>query len=190
MQLIVGLGNPGKKYENTRHNAGFLALTHFLDGIEQISCSHKFDGELCEVSFTATSLESGTKVKAFFLKPLTFMNNSGRAVASAVKFYKIDVQKELLVVHDEIDLKFGYIKPAFDSSPAGHNGIKSIIENLGTQEFHRLRIGIETRASRNEKPTDSFVLENFTPTEAHELVTNVFPNTDEMIAHFLVNGKM
>ncbi len=186
MHLIVGLGNPGKKYENTRHNAGFLAVDHFMEGREKISCQHKFQGELCELQFIAKEIQ-GQNIKVLFLKPQTYMNNSGVAVAEAVRFYKIDIEKELLIIHDELDLKFGYIKPAFDSGPAGHNGIKSIIENLGTQKFHRLRIGVESRLSRNERPTEDYVLENFNATEIENLKNSVFPKTDEYIARFLLN---
>ena len=188
MHIIVGLGNPGKKHEHTRHNAGFLGIDHFLDGREGVTCQQKFKGHLCEMKFTAANLSTGP-VRAMFLKPQTYMNNSGEAVSEALRFYKIKPETHLLVIHDEIDLKFGYVKPAFDSGPAGHNGVKSIIQHLGTQEFSRIRIGVESRLSRTEKPTDAFVLEIFTPEEKEKL-TSVFTKTDELIAAFLVTGSV
>lgn len=188
MLLVIGLGNPGKKYEHTRHNIGFLAMNHFLQDQEQIKCQHKFGGQICEFNFFA--FENKNKaIKAGFLKPETFMNESGRAVIDAVNFYKINIETELLIIHDEVDLAFGYTKLVFDSRPAGHNGVKSIIKTLGTQKFHRLRIGIETRESKAVPPTDAFVLANFTQNELEALKTQVFPETDKYIAQFLVKEK-
>ena len=160
MKIIVGLGNPGRKYEATRHNAGFMAVDFYLKEIETISCVSKFNAQVCEVHFAAHDSTQGP-VKTFFIKPQTYMNNSGEAVKAIVDFYKIDVKKDLLVVHDEVDLKFGYYKRAFDSRPAGHNGVKNVVEHLGTQAFHRVRIGIESRLSRFDSATDEFVLKNF-----------------------------
>lgn len=177
MKIIVGLGNPGDKYKNTRHNAGFLALDYYLEGKEAIKCQSKFGGNICEIHFHAT--------KTFFIKPQSFMNKSGEVVKEICSFYKVDFTKDLLVIHDEIDLKFGYYKLAHDSSPAGHNGVKSIIDNLGTQEFSRLRIGIETRANRQEMPTDDFVLQNFSKDEIKILNNELFPKINDEIETFI-----
>ncbi len=193
MKLIVGLGNPGKKYTHTRHNAGFLALDFYLKNLETISCTSRFQGQVCEVHFgISKGLPFATKgnplasmQKVFFVKPQTYMNQSGEAVREIVNFYKVDVAKDLLIVHDEIDLKFGYTKLAFDSRPAGHNGIKSIVENLGTQKFHRLRIGIESRLSRAESPTDEYVLSQFTAHELEVLQNRIFPSVKEAIEQFI-----
>lgn len=186
MKLIVGLGNPGKKYEHTRHNAGFLALDFCLKNIETISCTSRFQGQVCEVHFTAQDGKTGP-IKTFFVKPQTYMNNSGDAVREIVNFYKVDVEKDLLVVHDEVDLKFGFSKLAFDSRPAGHNGIKSIVEQLGTQKFHRIRVGIESRKSRLDSPTDEYVLSPFTTDELTALQQAIFPEVQKTIEQFIMD---
>lgn len=186
MKLIIGLGNPGKKYEHTRHNAGFLAIDYYLKPIETISCSSRFQGQVCEVHFTAQNGQGGP-VKTFFVKPQTYMNNSGDAVAEIVKFYKADPEKDLLIIHDEIDLKFGFWKPAFDSRPAGHNGVKSIIQQLGTQKFNRIRIGVESRKSRLESPTDEYVLSPFSADELSALQQTVLPEIQKSIEQFILS---
>lgn len=179
MKIIVGLGNKGEKYTYTRHNAGFLALDYFLKTLGNIApaCT-KFNSELVEASFGVE--------KIFFIKPQTFMNLSGDAVSEVVNFYKINISKDLLVLHDEIDLPFGSIRHTKSSSPAGHNGVKDIIEKLGTQDFQRIRIGVESRSSRDQIPTDAFVLQNFTNNELKKLTTDVFIKVSEEIKKFLL----
>ncbi len=182
MKLIVGLGNPGEKYTLTRHNAGFLALDYLLndgDGFMTAKPSHEFKSE----TFTWSD-KNGNKV--IFLKPQTYMNDSGEALKVICNFYKIDFKTELLVVHDEVDLPFGTIKITESSSAAGHNGIKSIIEKLGTQDFHRIRIGVETRVTRDELPTDAFVLQNFTDEELSKLKATILPNAKAEIVKFII----
>ncbi len=186
MKLIIGLGNPGKKYEHTRHNAGFLAIDYYLKDIETISCSSQFQGQICEVHFAAQNSHGGP-IKTFFVKPQTYMNKSGDAVAEIVKFYKADPENDLLVIHDEIDLKFGFWKPAFDSRPAGHNGVKSIIQQLGTQKFNRIRIGVESRKSRLESPTDEYVLKPFSADELSALQQIIFPEIRKSIEQFILS---
>lgn len=180
MKIIVALGNPGKKYEYNRHNAGFLALDFFLKSLKGAApaCT-KFSSELVEASMGAK--------KIFFIKPQTFMNNSGEAALEVVSFYKADVSKDLLVIHDEIDLPFGTIRTTDSSSPAGHNGVKNIIEKLGTQDFHRIRIGVESRASRDEIPTEAFVLQNFREDELKKLQSDVFLKVKNEIEKFVSN---
>ncbi len=181
MKIIVALGNPGEKYKNTRHNVGFLALDFYLKTLGNIApaCT-KFNSELVEASFGSQ--------KIFFIKPQTFMNNSGEAVAEVVNFYKANVSNDLLIIHDEIDLPFGSIRTTDSSSPAGHNGVKDIIEKLGTQDFHRIRIGVESRPSRDVIPTEAFVLQNFTDEEVGKLQTDVFPKVEIEIKKFLEIG--
>lgn len=194
MKIIVGLGNPGKKYEHTRHNAGFMAVDFFLRDKEAIKCESRFKGYVCEMHFTAEDFRGFPSVtegnplnpqKTFFVKPQTYMNNSGKTVKAIVDFYKIDITKDLLVVHDEVDLKFGYYKLAFDSRPAGHNGVKNIVEHLGTQAFHRIRIGVESRLSRFDSSTDAFVLQNFSDEELQMLENNVLPKVNKEIEEFI-----
>ena len=180
MKIIVGLGNPGEKYKNTRHNAGFLAIDYLLndgDGFMEASKSHEFKSEVY-------TWQEGEK-KVIFLKPLTYMNDSGQALKVICNFYKISLADDLLVVHDEVDLPFGTIRETGSSSAAGHNGVQSIIDNLGTQDFHRLRIGVESRAQREDMPTDAFVLQNFSPEELEKFNSEILPEVKKEIQKFL-----
>lgn len=113
------------------------------------------------------------------------MNDSGQALRLFCNFYKMDFAQDLLIVHDDVDLPFGAIRMAVDSSSAGHKGIESIIEALGTQNFARLRIGVETRQSRDEMPTDAFVLQNFTDEELNKLHKEILPNVKIQIEKFI-----
>lgn len=181
MKIIVGLGNPGIKYHGTRHNIGFSAIDNFLasvDGNLAPACT-KFNSELEEVHFGPN--------KVFFIKPKTFMNNSGQAVAEIVNFYKADLKKDLLVIHDDTDLQFGDIRLTNNSSAAGHNGVQDIIDKLGTQEFNRVRIGAESRESRGEMPTEIFVLQKFTDDEMEKLEKDILPKVNKEIENFLGN---
>lgn len=134
MKLIVGLGNPGKKYQNTRHNAGFIAVDAFAkanDASWRDESARKAHISQCTVGET----------KVLLAKPQTFMNLSGDAVQSIASFYKID-PSDILIVQDEMDFDPGRIQFKPGGGPAGHNGIKSIQERMGTQDIARLRIGI------------------------------------------------
>ena len=180
MKLIVGLGNPGEKYKITRHNAGFLAVDFILndgDGFMMAKPSHEFKSEM----FTWQNEND----KIVFLKPQTFMNDSGQALKVICNFYKIILQKDLLIIHDDTDLPFGALRVTDSSTGAGHNGVQSIIDNLGTQDFHRIRIGVETRQSREDLPTDAFVLQNFTPEELVKLQSDIFPKVKTEVEKFL-----
>ncbi len=146
MKLIVGLGNPGKEYENTRHNVGFMIVDHYLDSDDW---KEKFKALYCEKRI------NGEKV--LFVKPLTFMNLSGDAVVQFVHYYDIDIN-DILVIHDDMDIAFGSYKLKKDSSDGGHNGIKSIINRLGTQGFSRLKIGLSHDKSMD---TRDYVLGKF-----------------------------
>jgi len=152
MKLIVGLGNPDKKYENTWHNVGFLAIDQIesRETDEFLKCknSKKHKAEICE--------NSSPEEKIILAKPQTFMNNSGQAVKSLVKFYKIET-RDIWVIHDDIDLPLGKIRISQNSSAAGHKGIQSIIDELGTQEFVRFRIGIQPTKPM-KVPTEKYVL--------------------------------
>ena len=146
MKLIVGLGNPEKKYDNTRHNIGFMVLDNYLGKVDYKS---KFNGLYYEKNIN--------NEKVIFLKPQTYMNNSGLSVFEFVNFYKISL-KDILIIQDDLDLDIGMIKFKFNSSSGGHNGIKSIINCLGSQEFSRLKIGIN---NEYKKDTIDFVLSKF-----------------------------
>ena len=133
MKIIVGLGNPGKEYENTRHNIGFMALDLFLKKNGAGAPRDKFQSKLVEFN------KNGEKI--YFLKPQTYMNLSGNAIQELLQFYKIDPKTEMLVIYDDKDLNLGKIRYREQGSSGGHNGIKSIISHCG-QEFCRIKCGI------------------------------------------------
>jgi PTH1 family peptidyl-tRNA hydrolase len=150
LRCIVGLGNPGIKYAETRHNVGFILIDH-LAGIFQISLTAKKWDSLIGKGYIGE--------RQFLLaKPLTYMNRSGLAVAQILSFHKIPPQG-LLVVHDDMDIPLGRIKIVRNGGSGGHNGVDSIIEILGTREFPRLKIGIG-RPLPQQKP-EHYVLEPF-----------------------------
>lgn len=196
MKLIIGLGNPGKKYEHTRHNAGFLAIDAFVKklGFEigNLKLENKFNSEILEINNSPQpplNLREGEKTPNSFrlllAKPQTFMNNSGQAVQSMKAFYKIGPETDLLVVHDDIDLPLGAIRPSFDASSAGHKGVQDIIDKLGTQKFHRLRIGVETRENKNDEPTEVFVLRDFSPAELETFRKTIAPAATSELEKFI-----
>ena len=135
MKLIVGLGNPGKEYEETRHNMGFMAIDRFLDSLGYSIEREGFKGEYVVIKNQVFS------DSIMVLKPLTYMNLSGESVREAVNFYKIALE-DIIVVYDDMSIPVGSIKLKGDGSSGGHNGIKSIIANLGTEKFKRIKVGI------------------------------------------------
>lgn len=141
IKMIVGLGNPGSEYEQTRHNAGFW----FIDELAwqykaSLKEEKKFFGSVARISISGSDL--------WLLKPATFMNRSGQAVAALAQFYKIRPE-EILVVHDELDIPCGRIKFKLGGGNGGHNGLKDIQTRLGTPDFYRLRLGIDHPGDRN-----------------------------------------
>ncbi|PLS68732.1 MAG: aminoacyl-tRNA hydrolase [Cyanobacteria bacterium M5B4] len=156
--LIVGLGNPGPKYDRTRHNVGFMAVDH-LSLIEKISLSphKKFQGDFGE----------GGQLR--LLKPSTFMNLSGQSVGAVVNWYKL-APEDVMVIYDDLDLPLGKIRLRKSGSAGGHNGMRSIISHLHTQDFPRLRIGIGT-SDRAQQETVDYVLGKFTPQESAILLS-------------------
>ena len=170
MKLIVGLGNPGKKYENNRHNLGFMVIDEFGKGLEW----KKERDLLCFLAKTPEYM---------VIKPTTFMNLSGEAVKAVSSYYKIG-HKDILVVHDELDLEFGIIRLSFGGSSAGHNGIESIIKSLASADFNRLRIGI---GRSKVKKTENYVLSDFTKEEKPE-INEVITRAIEAVNAFLADG--
>src|SRR5947209_14593813 len=152
-KLVVGLGNPGSKYEGTRHNIGFEVIDRLAEGGAGVRFTRKFDGLVAEteIDFRRISL----------LKPETFMNLSGRAVASALRFYKLE-PADLLVVCDDLSLPLGKLRIRGGGSDGGQKGLRDIAAHLGTEDFARLRIGIGDRG-----PVDAsdYVLSRFRPAE-------------------------
>lgn len=134
MYLIAGLGNPGREYENTRHNAGFASIDRLAEK-NHISIDMKKFQALC-----GTGYIGGQKV--LLLKPQTYMNLSGESLRAACDFFKIDPEQELIVIYDDISLAPGQLRIRAKGSAGGHNGIKSIISHLGTQVFLRVKVGV------------------------------------------------
>ncbi|WP_225756880.1 aminoacyl-tRNA hydrolase [Cardiobacterium sp. Marseille-Q4385] len=142
IKLIVGLGNPGDRYQKTRHNAGFWLLDQLVASEHsRLAEDKKFQSEYGKIFLANHPLH--------LLKPLTFMNASGRAVSAAAKFYDI-APEEILVVHDELDLPEGAVKLKYGGGHGGHNGLRDIIAALGSKDFYRLRIGINHPGDRNQ----------------------------------------
>lgn len=157
MYMIAGLGNPSGRYEKTRHNIGF-------DTIDRIAEEYHITiDEIRYQSVCGSGMIAGQKV--LLMKPLTYMNNSGEAVGAAVRFYKLDPASQLLVIYDDISLDPGNIRIRMKGSAGGHNGIKSVIAHVGTQEFARIKVGV------GQKPDDwdlaDYVLSRF-PKEERE----------------------
>lgn len=154
MKLIVGLGNPGKEYENTRHNIGFMILDSFLGKVKWKTKNNAMYYE-----------KNINNEKYIFIKPLTFMNLSGNAVRKYVDYYKIKIE-DILVIQDDLDLDVGILRLKQNSSNGGHNGIKSIISCLQTKDFKRLKVGISNNKSIDTK---DYVLNNFSKEEIKKL---------------------
>lgn len=169
MKLIIGLGNPGKDYQNTRHNIGFMVIDNYLGNV---SFQKKFNAEYYETNIN--------NEKVLFIKPLTFMNLSGNAVGEFVRFYKVDLS-DILVIHDDLDLSVGKYKVKTNSSSGGHNGIKSIISALNSENFARLKIGI---SNNKDIDTKDYVLGRFSKEEINTY-ENLYPEFNNIINDFL-----
>jgi PTH1 family peptidyl-tRNA hydrolase len=177
IRLIVGLGNPGREYESTRHNVGFL----WIDELARLQ-DLGFRSEAKFHGLTARGQLHGHEV--LLLKPQTFMNVSGRSVGALVQFYKISPE-EMLVVHDELDLPPGVARLKMGGGHGGHNGLKDIIAHLGSRDFWRLRIGIGHPGDRSE--VSNYVL-NDPRREERELIAEAMQKAQN-IAHMVIEGK-
>jgi len=184
--LIVGLGNPGRGYANNRHNVGFVCLNHFarMQGI-------RFDKKQCKARIGLGEV-AGSKVVV--AKPQTYMNRSGQSVGLLVG--KFDVSPDdLLVIHDDLDLPVGKIRIRQGGSSGGHKGVGSIITELGSQNFIRIRVGIgrpitvEGTAEISEADIKAYVLSDFTPDEK-QAITQVIPRVSEAILCLLIEGPV
>jgi peptidyl-tRNA hydrolase, PTH1 family len=151
--LVVGLGNPGREYAGHRHNVGFMVVDE-LAKRTGASFRSKFSGDLAETRVDG--------VRVALLKPQTFMNESGRAVAAAARFFKVDPDA-LLVIHDEGDFDLGRLQVREGGGLAGHNGLRSIARALGTQDFLRVRVGVGRPERGDRRPLADYVLSNFEP---------------------------
>ncbi|GAF66517.1 peptidyl-tRNA hydrolase [Bacillus sp. TS-2] len=166
MKLIVGLGNPGSKYEHTRHNIGFDIIDY---------CSEYFNIPLDKSKFKGvygSGVVNGEKI--YLLKPLTYMNLSGESVRPLMDYYQIPLE-DFVVIYDDLDLPVGKIRLRKKGSAGGHNGIKSLIQHLGTQEFNRIRVGIDR--PQNGEAIVSYVLGNYREEELDSIEDSVKQST-------------
>ncbi|MBP2242586.1 PTH1 family peptidyl-tRNA hydrolase [Cytobacillus eiseniae] len=154
MKLVVGLGNPGKQYEKTRHNIGFEVVDRLAERLNIPLNQAKFQG--------VYGVGQVNREKVFLLKPLTYMNLSGESIAAIMDYFQIE-DEELVVIYDDLDLPVGKIRLRQKGSAGGHNGIKSTIAHLATQEFNRIRVGIDRPPSGMKVP--DYVLGRFTKEE-------------------------
>jgi peptidyl-tRNA hydrolase, PTH1 family len=160
--LVVGLGNPGPEYARTRHNLGFMVTDRLAEGWSAAWRS-KFSGRVAEAR--------DGDLRLALLQPLTYMNVSGKSVAAALRFYKLE-PADLVVVHDEIDLDLGDVRAKWAGGLAGHNGLRSLRESLGTADFARVRIGVGRPARGDRQPVADWVLRPFPPdVDVEALVT-------------------
>ena len=174
MKLIAGLGNPGKKYDRTKHNTGFMTLDHYLEKNNFSLDKDKFEGLWTKQKINGEDV--------ILLEPQTYMNDSGRSIAQVANFFKID-PADVLVIQDDMDMPIGKIRIRTNGKSGGHNGIKSIIRDLGTEKFNRLKIGI----SHPQKMTVvSWVLTPFNE-EQQKLMDDAFETGTEIIDDF-ING--
>lgn len=162
MKLIVGLGNPGREYELTRHNIGFMAIDELAKRWNISLNEQKFKGVF------GAGFVNGEKV--ILLKPLTYMNLSGESIRPLMDYYKIDVE-DFVVLYDDLDISVGKLRLRMKGSAGGHNGVKSTISHLGTQEFQRIRMGID-RPKNGMKVVD-YVLGRFTSEEIPDVVHSI-----------------
>ena len=178
--LVVGLGNPGREYARNRHNVGYLVA-------DELARRHggawrsKFSGQLAEIRL------DGHKIA--LLKPETFMNESGRAVSAATRFYKLE-PGEVLVIHDEGDFELGRLELKIGGGLGGHNGLRSIVQHLKTQDFLRLRIGVGRPERGDPRPLADYVLSNFEPhDEAETLVARAADAVEQLDADGLERAQ-
>ena len=176
MKVVIGLGNPGKKYEKTRHNIGFIAIDSLRKKLNISDEREKFQALISEKNI------DGEKV--IFLKPQTFMNLSGNSVIEIVNFYKLDSKKDIIVIYDDMDLPFGDIRIREKGSSGGHNGIKSIISHIG-EDFIRIKCGIGAK----EKGAIEYVLGEFNQTEQKSL-DEILDNIDNCVIEMITVQNM
>ncbi|QKF73734.1 peptidyl-tRNA hydrolase [Aliarcobacter faecis] len=166
MYLIVGLGNIGEKYQNTRHNIGFLVIDYITKNLNTTNINNP--------NFQSTLLKSGYNL---FSKPITYMNNSGIAVYNVKEYYKIDLEN-IIIIHDDLDLPFGVVKFKIGGGHGGHNGLKSLDSHI-TKEYIRVRVGIGK--PKDKEDVANYVLSNFSKEEQDELYDRIIPHIAKSI---------
>ena len=173
--LIFGLGNPGEKYELTRHNIGRMVIDELLQKYGgTFDEKKKFQSKIAEIEITQKEI--------ILAKSLTYMNESGYALRLIKDYYGI-ISQNIWVIHDDIDIAFGKIKTSFDQGAAGHHGVESVIDHLGTKDFNRLRIGIwnEDSGEKNKEITQNYVLDRFTKDEG-EVLSETIKKAAELLS--------
>ncbi len=189
MKLIIGLGNPGEKYEKTRHNIGFMALEQFLKDFEPLKDTHwdnskKFKADIAEISWQPLHAKAE---RVILVKPKTYMNNSGMAVQLVADFYHVTPQ-DMWVVHDDVDLQLGQLRIRRGGGSAGHRGIESLLQTFPMGDFWRIRMGIgRPEEIASVKGVDTFVLGNFTHQE-HTRVRELLTHTSKALQMGLEDG--
>lgn len=176
--LIIGLGNIGKEYDNTRHNIGFQCIDNLAKALEIQDWSNKKDLK------AQVAIGKASDKRIILAKPTTMMNLSGDAAQQLTHFYKIDVAS-VLVIHDDLDIDFGQIRTRVGGGSAGHNGIKSITNQLG-EDYGRVRVGVKTET---KMPTEKFVLAQFTQEEQEQL-PNLLRETSAIITEYIYGGEL
>jgi PTH1 family peptidyl-tRNA hydrolase len=178
--LIIGLGNPGKKYIGTRHNIGFAAIDYYAEKNDFPAWTVKKDLK------STLSIKVEGQNRIILMKPAEFMNNSGEGARLVQRFYRV-YNKQTLVIYDELALDFGHIRSRVGGSDAGHNGVKSLIEHID-EDFSRIRIGIGNEISEKAEASN-FVLGKFTKEEVKN-VTLIYRETNEIINEFIYSGAL
>lgn len=172
MKIIAGLGNPGQKYDKTKHNTGFMTMDHYLDEKGLSLDKDKFEGLWTKQKINGEDV--------ILLEPQTYMNESGRSVSQVANFFKVDPEN-ILIIQDDMDMPIGKIRIRANGKSGGHNGIKSIIRDLGTEKFNRLKIGI--RHPKNATVV-SWVLTPFND-EQQKLMDDAFDTSVKIIDDFI-----
>ncbi|GIW97472.1 MAG: peptidyl-tRNA hydrolase [Pirellulaceae bacterium] len=172
LKLVVGLGNPGPKYRGTRHNVGFDVLDCIAERFSAGVPQSKFEGQLASVTIGAS--------RVLLAWPLTYMNHSGRCVAAIARFYKIDVEKDLLVICDDLSLPLGKLRMRASGSAGGQKGLADILRALGTQSIPRLRVGIGSPPPQWDAA--DYVLGSFSPAEREQIQSAVARASDAVEA--------
>ncbi|HEX4775005.1 MAG TPA: aminoacyl-tRNA hydrolase [Candidatus Saccharimonadales bacterium] len=179
--LLVGLGNPGPEYDNTRHNVGFLCLDDFVSRSDEMEDWIEKKSLKCVIS----SGRMG-EARVIAIKPTTFMNLSGEAVQAVVNFYKINPEY-IVVVHDELDIDFGQLRLRVGGASAGHNGIKSVTQNIG-EDYGRVRVGIGPKQPARIK-SEAYVLQKWSPEQVKQL-PNLKKEVNAILSEYIYGGEL
>lgn len=183
MKIVIGLGNPGSKYEKTRHNIGFDVVSYYAESraphFSEWKFNKKFNSEISEGKIN--------KVKVILAKPRTFMNNSGQAVFDIAKFYKAEPH-DILIIHDDIDLPLEKIRIKKAGSAGGHRGVESIIEKIGSEQFVRLKIGVGNGEEDKKIDAAKFVLKKISK-DGNKIIAETKKRAAEAISMILEKGE-